>query len=267
LHFAHATGFHAATYRRLLGPLADRVKILAHDLRGHGRSPAGMAPEALRSWDRYRDDLIRLIEEVCGAPVFLAGHSLGGVISLAAAAHRPELARGLVLLDPVIFPRWFNILIVTMKALGQGHRVPISRRAAGRRPVWPSLAAMQEAYARKRIFRTWDPAWIADYLAEGTSPTPDGQVALTCTPEWEARSFALTEHRSWRRLPLVRCPITLIHGGQSDTFLPAAAREFARHKPQARMVRVAEATHFVPMEFPELVRAEMVRMIFGEPSR
>ena len=34
LHFAHATGFNAHTYRRLLEPLSKRFRIAASDARG-----------------------------------------------------------------------------------------------------------------------------------------------------------------------------------------------------------------------------------------
>ena len=36
LHFAHANGFNAQTYQRLLQPLSGRFQILVSDARGHG---------------------------------------------------------------------------------------------------------------------------------------------------------------------------------------------------------------------------------------
>jgi pimeloyl-ACP methyl ester carboxylesterase len=39
LHFAHATGFNAETYRSLLQPLAETFHIFAGDARGHGSPP------------------------------------------------------------------------------------------------------------------------------------------------------------------------------------------------------------------------------------
>jgi pimeloyl-ACP methyl ester carboxylesterase len=40
----------------------------------------------------------------CGRPVFVAGHSMGGLLALAVAANRPRDVRGLILLDPVYAP-------------------------------------------------------------------------------------------------------------------------------------------------------------------
>ena len=37
---------------------------------------------------------------------FIAGHSLGGHIGLRIAIENPQLVKKIVLLDPIIFPRW-----------------------------------------------------------------------------------------------------------------------------------------------------------------
>ena len=44
LHFSHATGFNGETYKGLLAPLADRLRIVASDLRGHGLSTLPTRP-------------------------------------------------------------------------------------------------------------------------------------------------------------------------------------------------------------------------------
>jgi pimeloyl-ACP methyl ester carboxylesterase len=91
----------------------------------------------------------------------------------------------------------------------------------------------------------------------------NGGVLLSCTPLWEAGSFAATETRSWKRLREVSCPITLIYGGESDTFLPKAAKRFIHDRPDDRLVQLEGATHFVPMEKAQNVRDEISRMIFS----
>ena len=263
LHFAHATGFHGGVYQRLLAPLADRLRIWALDLRGHGRSPAYMEPMKLKSWDRYRDDLERFVEQEIGEPVFFAGHSLGGITSLSLASKRPDLARGLILIDPVMLTRPLTALVLSMKTLGIGYKIPIAARALKRRSGWKHLEGMRASYVGKRIFRTWPEGWLDDYLADGTNVLKDGSVELTCTPLWEAKTFSVTEHRCWKRLRGVSCPITVLYGGDSDTFLPKAAKRFANARPDDRLLRLEGATHFVPMERAEKVGEEICRMIFS----
>src|ERR1700761_597697 len=90
--FLHATGFNALTYRSILAPLAPSLRILAVDQRGHGLSRLPADPERLFSWKIFRDDLTALLATLDGPPPVLAGHSMGGTVSLLAAGRRPESA-------------------------------------------------------------------------------------------------------------------------------------------------------------------------------
>jgi pimeloyl-ACP methyl ester carboxylesterase len=77
--------------------LALRWRLLALDLRGHGRS--GHAAGAYRIMD-YADDVIAFLRKQTGESAVLVGHSLGAIISIAVAARAPELVRAVVLEDP-----------------------------------------------------------------------------------------------------------------------------------------------------------------------
>src|SRR5437899_353133 len=48
--FLHANGFNARTYRMVLEPLAPDLRVLAVDLRGHGRSPWWSTPADRADW-------------------------------------------------------------------------------------------------------------------------------------------------------------------------------------------------------------------------
>jgi len=71
LHFAHATGFNAETYRTLLQPLAGRFHIYAADLRGHGFTTLPADPAAFKGWQSYGEDLARFLRRVVNVPRFL----------------------------------------------------------------------------------------------------------------------------------------------------------------------------------------------------
>ncbi len=74
--------------------LGDRTTI-AWDLRGHGQSDAPPPGEYGR--DLLLADLLTVVQRVDG-PVVLAGHSLGGYLSLAFTLQHPDLVAGLVLI-------------------------------------------------------------------------------------------------------------------------------------------------------------------------
>jgi pimeloyl-ACP methyl ester carboxylesterase len=76
-------------------PLGDDYRLLLIDRRGFGDSPA----DGRVDFDRDADDVAELLED--GA--HLVGHSYGGVVSLLAAARRPEAVRSLTLIEPPAF--------------------------------------------------------------------------------------------------------------------------------------------------------------------
>src|SRR5436305_738248 len=83
----------------LVPELTDRVRVLALDLAGHGRTPAAGRRTTVSANQRLLD---RFVREVVGEPVVLMGNSMGGAISLLQAASTPELTAGLVLVNPAL---------------------------------------------------------------------------------------------------------------------------------------------------------------------
>jgi pimeloyl-ACP methyl ester carboxylesterase len=96
----HAGGERRSVWEPVVAALAPRgYRCVAVDQRGHGASPATGAD----SLDRLASDVVTLCEE-SGPPVVLVGASLGGFAALVAAASRPALVAGLVLVDVVPDP-------------------------------------------------------------------------------------------------------------------------------------------------------------------
>ncbi len=261
VHFAHATGFNAETYRELLSALESSLDVYAMDARGHGMSEATADPRKLRSWAQYRKDLEGLVETLT-QPTVLAGHSMGATVSMALAAARPDLVQGLVLIDPVIVPPRDIPMLVLASTFGlTGRLVPISEAAARRRMEFPSKEAAVENYVGKGPFRTWPRAWIEAYVDGGTVDTPDGSIRLSCERDWESKTFAMASINPYRDIKKLRCPITLIareHDG--PPFTRASRDAFMRCRPRTRLLTLEEASHFMTMERPEITRAEIERM-------
>ncbi len=261
VHFAHANGFNAYTYHRLLAPLAARARVLAIDMRGHGETGLPADPARHKGWTVYRDDLIRFLERKAERPVILAGHSMGGLSSLLVAEARPDLVEALVLVDPVIFPRTMYWRLAMGRRFGLSPS-PMVEAALKRRAVWPDRPTMVRAYKGRGAFATWPEETIADYVAGGTQDRADGSIELACAPAWEAANFATAaEHSPWGRLTRVACPVRILRGTERSTCPAAVAQALAARIPACTERAVAGASHFLPMEFPALIRGEIADML------
>lgn len=86
----------AHDFRWLYKPLASRVRLIAVDLPGFGRTPVATAPDA--SPEGRAAFVLELVDALGLERPVLAGHSMGGVVAVAAVAYRPSGFRGLGLL-------------------------------------------------------------------------------------------------------------------------------------------------------------------------
>jgi pimeloyl-ACP methyl ester carboxylesterase len=78
--------------------LAPRHRVIVPHLPGMAGSSAPANDCTIAT---YADDVAWLCTELGVDRAVIAGHSMGGAIALEIAARRPELARGVVLLDPL----------------------------------------------------------------------------------------------------------------------------------------------------------------------
>lgn len=134
LVFLHGLGTSTATWDAVTQQLSDRYLTVAVDLPGHGASPHPEDPAAYTR-DAALAGIDAVIEDLAGTgtgrPV-LIGHSLGGYLTLAHAATRPDVAAGLVVLntgpgfrDAEKREAWNE------RSRRNWHRFGVSERAAG----------------------------------------------------------------------------------------------------------------------------------------
>lgn len=252
LVFVHANGFNARTYRDLLTPLAERFRILAPDLRGHGQSRLPARTEGRRNWHDHRDDLIALLDSLDGPPVVLAGHSMGGTSGLMAAAERPDRVKALVLLDAVVWPKPMATML-RLPLLSQLARInPLVSNTLKRRERFDSREEALKAYRGRGAFKGWDDAVLADYLADGLIET-DGGLTLACEPSWEASNYAAQAQDVWGALGHVSAPILA---------LKAEHASICHLRPDPRRANLTVETvegggHMFPLTDPDITRAAL----------
>lgn len=77
--------------------LAQSLRVLAYDRRGHGGSTGAPRTRPVRD---DAGDLADLLESIDLYPVHVIAHSYGGAVALRLAADRPEMVRSLALHEP-----------------------------------------------------------------------------------------------------------------------------------------------------------------------
>ena len=249
--FVHANGFNARTYRTILAPLARDLRVLAVDQRGHGRSTLPADTVGRTSWNGLRDDLLALMETLDLRDVVLSGHSMGGTACALAQAEAPQRVRSVVLFDPVVMP---SAVRIEPAQLSQS---PLVQGALRRRAVFPDRDSAIAAYTGRGAFKTWTAEMLADYVADGFRERDDGQVELSCAPEWEASNFASHAHDTWGAFEQAKVPIRILRAEEGSTCREDPKLDALVAAGRIQVETVAGTSHFLPMERPDLVQAEL----------
>lgn len=257
--FLHANGFNAGTYADILSPLADRLRILAVDQRGHGRTTLPANPDGHDAWLVFRDDLLTLLDTLGETPTVLSGHSMGGTVSLHTAAARADAAKQLVLFDPVVVTR------ERVAAAGPDgmKNSPLAVGARRRRSSFPGREEAFQAYNGRGAFRTWPEASLRAYLEDGLLEGPDGEVHLACRPDWEAANFSTDHQDPVDAFVRARQPIRILKAEAGSTCGFEGYEDQVLGDGHVQMEIIPGTSHFLPMERPELVRAALLEAVLA----
>lgn len=258
--FSHANGFPAGTYRVLFDAWrAAGYRVCAVDKFGHDpRFPV------TSNWPHLRDQLIECIVREARAPSFLVGHSLGGYLSLLAASRRPDLARGVLLLDSPILGGMISQTMRFAKATGLVKRLSPGHVSRRRREHWPTADAAHAHFAAKPAFARWAPEVLRDYIARGmqaAGETQDTGYSLAFRREIETRIYNTLPHHLTallRRHPL-RCPLAFIGGTNSIENRQVGLRT-TRALTHGRMSFI-DGSHLFPFERPQETAAQVLNWL------
>ena len=135
----HGLGEGGVSWAAVAPRLAERHRVLALDLRGHGASdwPGSYALE------RMCDDVVGVLDALGLDVVVLVGHSLGGVVAYLVAFAHPERVARLVVEDaPPPWPR---------------EPRPLPERPPGELPFDWALVAAVAAQVHDPSMRWWPP--------------------------------------------------------------------------------------------------------------
>jgi len=262
--FFHATGFNAQTYIILLNTLVDKsfskINLYALDQRGHGFSQAKAVPSELNSWSDFLIDGLDFIDSLSGR-IICSGHSMGSVIAAKIASIRKERIEKLFMIEPVLYSYWESLKFSLISKMKINRRLDIASGAAKRRRQFDSYEHALNSYRGRGAFRTWGDEWISNYLLGGTEKTQEGNIQLTCAPEWESATFRASSMDTWKYLKKIQIPSQVVYADASHTFSPRARKEIVSLGKNWNSKCYQDGTHFLPMEKVESVSEDIINFI------
>lgn len=99
LVFLHGLGGTQSTWQMVLPQMAERFRVCALDLPGHGQSDKPAPDQTDYGLSSLASAVQQTMEALRLAPAVLIGHSLGGAVALTLALEHPEQVRAVVLTD------------------------------------------------------------------------------------------------------------------------------------------------------------------------
>jgi pimeloyl-ACP methyl ester carboxylesterase len=227
-------GTAGAVWGTLPEVLARDRRVIVYSRRGFGPSPGPLGA----TQTEHAGDAAELLDELGTGPATIVGWSMGGVIALELALARPDLVSSLVLVEPPLHAK-----------------------------KHPSLAFLR-AFAKLTIQRRRDERAAAETFLRWATRFTDGGSGYELAPPADREEMlgnasailaeldtGTDESLKLEAVGSIRGPVTLVVGGRSDRVFPKAVGRIAKVLPDARVERLAQAGHGIPIEQPEELAA------------
>jgi haloalkane dehalogenase len=234
-------------WRRLVRAFSAQHRVVVPDHLGCGLSDKPPAyPYRLQ---HHIDNLVGLIDALDLRDITLLGHDWGGAIGLGAALARADRFARFVLLNTGAFPPPFIPLRIRLC------RTPLLGRWAVQGGNLFSRAALRMA--------VHDPACLSPQVRAGLLAPYDSWRHRVAVYRFVQDIPASPRHPTWQTLERIEAglaglanrPALLIWGMRDWCFRPSCLDRFRQHFPDARVLRLPEAGHWVVEEAPEEVEA------------
>ncbi len=238
LLLVHGVGLRAEAWQPQIDRFADRFRVIAVDLPGHGES-TGLTGDPLLP--AYVDWLDRVVTVLGFGPVSLVGHSMGGLLAAGLAVERPQQVARVALLNAV----W--------RRSGEARAAVVARAAQIAAGGADALAPLQRWYGDEACWSE---------LRERTGRWLTGCDQLGYAAAY--RAFALGDEVYADRFDAIQCPSLFLTGDLDANSTPAMARAMAAAA-GGDWRSIEGHGHMVPLTAPARVNQALSAWLKREP--
>ena len=220
-------------------------RVIAPDLRGHGRSDRVGKGGSYNLID-FLGDIDAIVEILAGKAFILVGHSLGSVLGAIFATIRPQSIKNIVLVETIL-PTSDDSDDPPTAALANQLN---SMASPPKHPVFPNVKTAAERL--RRATPAISPS-LAMLLAERITEPCEGGVRWRWEPLLRSRTGislnGIGRSRYLKLLKKIKVPITLVYGDKSNFNRIEDLNKQQEAMPNATKV-VVSGGHNLPLEAP-----------------
>ena len=245
ISFAHANGFPGKVYSRIYQLLETDFNVIFPEMMSHDpRFPVKSG------WEEQADELIEFLVETIDDPIIGVGHSFGASITFLAAIKRPDLFKGLILIEPIMFNGFFKYPVALLKGTKYLDRFTPAGKSKFRKRCWQSKAEAEAYFKSKQLFKNFEETSLQGYLEHGLVQSEKGWC-LRFEVDHEVEIFRTGPHHfDDYRGRLKELQGVVITADQSNATVPRMIRRFTKqHDFEWKRIN---GSHLFPLEQIEL---------------
>ncbi len=225
--------------------LENHYTVLLPDLRNHGASPHSPT----HTYAEMVDDLLGFFEDNHLENAYLIGHSMGGKVAMQFAAENPEKVNKLMIVD--IAPKNYLAGNSFYKHIRQ-HELILELLENPDLSQYQSRKELDDFFSSRIKEET-----VRHFLLKNIHRTHAGLF------EWKMNAGVLRKAfksmvsevtMDWfeERLPITNYPVTFVRGQKSDYISDADWLEIRKIYPEAKLIDIPDAGHWLHAEQPDL---------------
>ncbi len=226
--------------------LSTRYRVLALDVRGHGRSSRLRRPSSVK---KFSEDLHELLTHLNVEEAALIGWSMGGLISLQYTVDHPEVVRALVLIASRAHKkrRGYDPLKEYLEKLAETMAFSLSS-------PFEFFMALDNKEYYMREFRREVEDMFTEKASEELIDWAMRAIQVNSPEDLVNVSLSIKDFDLSAKLSEIKVPTLIIAGGR-DRMVPLSLTEKLKEIPNSEMVVFPDAGHYLLLEEPEKVNA------------